>query len=401
MRILHILDHSLPLQSGYVYRTLGIVNQQRAMGWEPLLLTSGKHYAPGPARERIGEWEFMRTPMPTGVAAKLPWLRELKIVSDLSRQLDEVIGETRPQILHAHSPVLNAMSALRAGRRHAIPTVYEVRALWEDAAASHGNSGGAGLRYRATRLVETHALNRADAVTTICEGLRADVIARGVPGDKITVIPNAVDRGLFRGSVAPDHALAASLGLNGKLVLGFFGSFYSYEGLDLLLRALPDLRTQRPEIAVLLVGGGPEEEKLRKLARELTLGVSVVFAGRVAQHEMQRYYSLADALVFPRRSMRLTELVTPLKPLEAMAQERVVIASSVGGHRELIRDRETGYLFAPDDPRRLTEGVLAALADRGSWPRIRARATEFIDGERSWAHSAARYAEVYGRILRH
>lgn len=401
MRILHILDHSLPLQSGYVYRTLGIVNQQRAMGWEPLLLTSGKHYAPGPARERIGEWEFMRTPMPTGVAAKLPWLRELKIVSDLSRQLDEVIGETRPQILHAHSPVLNAMSALRAGRRHAIPTVYEVRALWEDAAASHGNSGGAGLRYRATRLVETHALNRADAVTTICEGLRADVIARGVPGDKITVIPNAVDRGLFRGSVAPDHALAASLGLSGKLVLGFFGSFYSYEGLDLLLRALPDLRTQRPEIAVLLVGGGPEEEKLRKLARELTLGVSVVFAGRVAQHEMQRYYSLADALVFPRRSMRLTELVTPLKPLEAMAQERVVIASSVGGHRELIRDRETGYLFAPDDPRRLTEGVLAALADRGSWPRIRARATEFIDGERSWAHSAARYAEVYGRILRH
>src|SRR5437870_7089089 len=123
MRILHILDHSLPLQSGYVIRTLGIVNQQRALGWDPVLLTSGKHYAPGPARERIGEWEFLRTPMPTGLIARLPWVRELKIVEDLDRRLDEVIGEIRPQILHAHSPVLNALPALRAGRRHAIPVV--------------------------------------------------------------------------------------------------------------------------------------------------------------------------------------------------------------------------------------------------------------------------------------
>jgi glycogen synthase len=104
--------------------------------------------------------------------------------------------------------------------------------------------------------------------------------------------------------------------------------------------------------------------------------------------------------VFPRLSMRLTELVTPLKPLEAMAQERIVVASSVGGHRELIRHNETGYLFAPDDCRQLAEGVLAALADRNSWPRIRAQAIEFIDTERSWAHSVGRYGAVYRRVLR-
>jgi len=93
-------------------------------------------------------------------------------------------------------------------------------------------------------------------------------------------------------------------------------------------------------------------------------------------------------------------LVTPLKPLEAMAQERIVVASSVGGHRELIRDRETGYLFPPDEPELLARGVMAALADRPSWPRVRAQAIEFIDSERSWAHSVARYAEVYGRLVR-
>jgi len=401
MRILHILDHSLPLHSGYVYRTLGIINQQRALGWEPVLLTSGKHYAPGPAREQIGEWEFLRTPTPTGLAARLPWFRELKIVEDLDRRLDEVIGEVRPQILHAHSPVLNALPALRAGRRHAIPVVYEVRALWEDAAASHGTNGKGGLRYAATRILETRALHRADAVTTICEGLRMDAIARGVPGEKITVIPNAVDRSVFSGPGVPDRALATRLGLCGKTVLAFFGSFYSYEGLDLLLRAVPEMRRQQPAIAVLLAGGGPEEDDLRALARELDLGDSVVFAGRVPHHEMRQYYDLADLFVFPRVSMRLTELVTPLKPLEAMAQERIVVASSVGGHRELICDRETGYLFPPGEPQHLAQGVLAALTDQECWPRIRARAIEFIDTERSWAHSVARYGAVYCRILRH
>jgi PEP-CTERM/exosortase A-associated glycosyltransferase len=401
MRILHILDHSLPLHSGYVYRTLGIVNQQRAMGWDPVLLTSGKHYAPGPARERIGEWEFLRTPMPAGLGATLPWVREMKLVGDLDRRLDEVIGEVRPQILHAHSPVLNALPALRAGRRHAIPIVYEVRALWEDAAASHASHRTGGLRHRATRFVETRALHRADAVTTICEGLRTDMVVRGVPGEKITVIPNAVDRTVFSGPGVPDRDLAARLGVCGKFVLGFFGSFYSYEGLDVLLRALPAIRRQQPAIVLLLAGGGPEEENLRALARQLDLGESAVFVGRVPHQEMRRYYDIVDLFIFPRVSTRLTELVTPLKPLEAMAQERIVAASSVGGHRELIRDRETGYLFPPDDPQHLVRGVLAALIDRASWPRIRAQATAFIDSERSWAHSVARYSAVYQRVLRH
>src|SRR5438445_3554290 len=222
MRILHILDHSLPLQSGYVIRTLGIVNQQRALGWEPVLLTSGKHYAPGPARERIGGWEFLRTPKPNGLAAKLPWIRELKIVSDLGRRLDDVVDEIRPDILHAHSPVLNALPAIRAGRRNGLPVVYEVRSLWEDAVANGGGAyRAAGLRYRAAQLLETHALRRADAVTTICQGLRADVTARGIPGEKVTVIPNAVDRDAFSGPGTPDRALAGRPGLPRKTALAF------------------------------------------------------------------------------------------------------------------------------------------------------------------------------------
>ena len=243
-------------------------------------------------------------------------------------------------------------------------------------------------------------MRHTDAVTTISQGLWEDMTVRGIPGDKITIIPNAVDHHTFAGPGAPDSALGARLRLTGKTVLAFFGSFYFYEGLHLLLHALPLLRQQKADLAVLLVGGGPEESNLRGMARDFGVGENVVFTGRVAHDEMQRYYDLADLFVFPRVSMRLTELVTPLKPLEAMAQERIVVASSVGGHRELIRDRETGYLFPPNDPQRLKEGVLAALADRPSWPRICARAIEFIDTERCCTHSVARYAEVYARVLR-
>jgi glycosyltransferase involved in cell wall biosynthesis len=165
----------------------------------------------------------------------------------------------------------------------------------------------------------------------------------------------------------------------------------------LLLRSLPELKRRQPNITVLLVGGGPQENSLRQLADNLGVTDSVVFTGRVPHKDIQRYYDLADLIVFPRLSMRLTELVTPLKPLEAMAQERIVVASDVGGHRELIRNGVTGYLFPSDIPDRLAEGVIAALADQPSWPRIRARALEFIDSERSWMRTVPLYAQVYAR----
>ena len=142
-----------------------------------------------------------------------------------------------PQILHAHSPVLNAMPALRVGKRLGIPVVYEVRAFWEDAAVDHGTTTEGSLRYRLTRRLETRALRHAAHVFTICEGLRGDIVARGIAPERVTVIPNAVDIDSFEPGGLPDAALAASLDLQGATVLGFIGSFYAYEGLDLLLAA--------------------------------------------------------------------------------------------------------------------------------------------------------------------
>jgi glycosyltransferase involved in cell wall biosynthesis len=182
-------------------------------------------------------------------------------------------------------------------------------------------------------------------------------------------------------------------------VVGFIGSFYRYEGLDLLIRALPRMLERMPWLRVLLVGGGYEEEALRQQAAAAGVAGQVVFAGRVPHEKVQDYYNLVDVFAYPRHSTRLTELVTPLKPLEAMAYGRAVVASDVGGHRELVRDGETGRLFQAGNAAALSDAVIAILEDETAGAQMRARARRFVETERSWAASVRRYADVYGPIL--
>ena len=405
MRVLHVLDHSIPLHSGYTFRTLALLREQRAMGWDTHHITSPKHAAAvagesaGALEETADGWHFHRTPVASvSTGRRLPGLGEVALMKQLEKRLLGVAQQLQPDVLHAHSPVLNAIPALRVGRRLGIPVVYEVRAFWEDAAVDHGTTTEGSLRYRLTRRLETHALRNVDHVFTICEGLRGDIAARGIPASKITVIPNAVDIHDFEPGGAPDGALKSRLGLDGAVVMGFIGSFYAYEGLDLLLQALPDLLQRRPELRVLLVGGGPQDAALKAQAQALGVADKVVFTGRVPHAEVQRYYDLIDVLAYPRHSMRLTELVTPLKPLEAMAQGRLLVASDVGGHKELIRDGDTGVLFRAGSTASLVDAVDGLLQRRHTWPALRAAGRAFVERERQWAASAQHYRPVFERL---
>lgn len=398
IRILHVLDHSIPLHSGYTFRTRSILQAQRALGWQTFHITGPKQGACAAPRESVDGLEFHRTPPAAGLKARLPVLNQLAVIDALAARLLEVARAVKPDVLHAHSPALNAVAALRVGRKLGIPVVYEIRAFWEDAAVDHGTSKEWGLRYRLTRAMETWALRHVDAATTICEGLRSEIIGRGIPAGKVEVIPNAVDIGDFAVGGARDEALAAQLGLEGKTVLGFIGSFYAYEGLDILLNALPAMLARRPEIRVLLVGGGPQDAALRAQAAALGVAQQVVFTGRVPHSEVQRYYNLVDVLCYPRHKMRLTDLVTPLKPLEAMAQGRLMVASDVGGHKELIEDGRTGVLFAAGDAEALSQQVLALLEAPHKWQELRQLGRRFVEQERNWTASVARYRNVYGSI---
>ena len=282
--------------------------------------------------------------------------------------------------------------------KRGLPLLYEIRAFWEDAAVGNGTGREGSLRYRATRALETWAVRKADAVAVICEGLRGDLLGRGIDPAKILVSPNGVDLSVFGDPLPHDSALARSLGLEGAEIVGFIGSFYDYEGLDDLIAAMPMLVESRPTAHLVLVGGGPMEDALRAQAAASPVAEHIRFIGRVPHTEVDRYYSLIDILAYPRKRMRLTDLVTPLKPLEAMAQRRLVAASDVGGHRELIRDGETGTLFPPDDPEAMARSIAGLFADRDVWEARRERGRAFVEAERNWAVNVARYSSVYQKL---
>jgi glycogen(starch) synthase len=395
MRILHVLDHSLPLQSGYAFRTRAIVKAQLARGWEVACLTGPRHAADGPDGEVVDGITFYRTEKPEPAPAPLGEYREIRA---LGERLDRLVEQWKPDQLHAHSPVLTALAALPVAKRRGLPLVYEIRAFWEDAAVGNGTGREGSARYRLTRLLETYAARRADAVAVICEGLKQDLIRRGISPEKILVSPNGVDMDLFGIPLGEDADFARSLGLEGADTVGFIGSFYDYEGLDDLIAAMPLLLEKRPNAQLLLVGGGPMEAALKAQAAASPAADRIRFVGRVLHHEVERYYALIDILAYPRKAMRLTELVTPLKPLEAMAQRKLVVASNVGGHRELIEDGVTGTLFPAGNPQALAEALANLFERRAEWEGRRDTARAFVERERNWSSNISRYAPVYQRL---
>lgn len=399
MNILHLLDHSIPLHSGYTFRTRAILEQQRKLGWETYQLTSAKHAVAEKPIEEVDGLVFYRAETPSGSFSRLPILNQWAIVKSLVKRLDEIIPEIKPDVLHAHSPALNGLAAIMAARKCHIPLVYECRAFWEDAAVDHGTTTEGSLRYRLTRALETYVFKKAAAITTICEGLRKEIIERGIPEDKVTVIPNAVDIDKFIYGAEPDQALRQELGLTDKVVLGFIGSFYAYEGIPLMLEALPSILATIPNVCLLLVGGGPQEALIKQKTEQLGLSNQVVFTGRVPHDRVQDYYNQVDIFVYPRLSMRLTDLVTPLKPLEAMAQGRLVVASDVGGHRELINHGQTGYLFEAGNAGRLAQVVVDLLQNKNAWDAIRKNGRDFVEQQRNWRQSVSNYQQVYAKVL--
>lgn len=396
LNVLHVFDHSAPLHSGYSFRSLAILREQQSLNISTRQLTGSKHYPAGPAEEYAEGQLFYRTQ--PGRLAKLPLLNQWDVIKQLQSRLTELVQQQRPDIIHAHSPSLNAIAAARVAKRFNIPLVYEMRASWEDAAVSHGTCKEGDLRYRLGQWLEKKALKSADHVVTICQGLADQIADWGISRERISIVANAVDLTAFSPQRHRDLELNNSLALQDTTVLGFLGSFYRYEGLHILLQALALLLPSQPQLRLLLVGGGLQEAALKAQAAALNISDAVIFTGRVPHNSVSRYYSLVDIFVYPREAIRLTELVTPLKPLEAMAQQGLVVASDIGGHRELISHNETGILFEADNPAKLAAVLQQLLQQRTDWPRLKSNARRFVEQERSWQHTVATILPVYQQL---
>jgi PEP-CTERM/exosortase A-associated glycosyltransferase len=399
-KILHILNQSLPLLSGYAIRSHNIFQAQLKRGCKPVALTAPIRKVSWKGHwedeEIIGGLRYYRTEaVPRGV---FPLEAELRLVVALTKRMREVVEVEKPDLLHAHSPVFNALATLRVGRKLGIPVVYEIRSFWEEGAVANGTYRQNSWKYKLIRFIETWVCRKVDQVVVICNGLKNDLIERGIPSKKINIVFNGVNLDDAK-HCEPDAAYKKAWKLAGKKVIGYIGSFARYEGLDLLTDAVACLTKTRSDTLLLLVGGGRMEAELKAQIKRLNLEEKVIMPGRIRPDRIPGVYALVDILAYPRHASRHTELVTPLKPLEAMAMSKALVASDIGGHRELIKNGHTGLLFPAGDAAALAE-VLTDLLDNHDlrW-KLERQGSTWVNQKHSWEKTSAIYSGVYARAL--
>jgi glycogen(starch) synthase len=401
MKVLHVLDHSLPYFSGYSFRSDYIIRTQKGLGLNPVVVTSPKHEEFASEREEIDDVEFYRVRWPSFSSSRLqdvPLVKQMACVAVLSKEIMKIAERLKVEIIHSHSPFLNGLAAARAADQLGVPWIYELRYYDEDAAVDRGKIKHNSLRYKLSQRMEQSALEQATRIVTISAALKDDLICRGIAESKIFEVPNGVDTDHFQPR-EPDPELIAQYGLAGKSVIGFIGSFYFYEGLEFLIDAVLLLLKQRRDIKALLVGEGEAQAGLEARIPE-EVREHFIFTGNVAHSDICRYYSVMDVLVYPRVKSRLTELTTPLKPLEAMAMERVVVGSDAGGIRELVKDGLNGFLVGARNPEAIAACLAKLVGDLTIRRTIGERARAFVMREREWKKIVERYSDIYAMALK-
>jgi PEP-CTERM/exosortase A-associated glycosyltransferase len=404
-----VLHHSAPHLDGYGVRSQSILTCQRAWDIVPTAVTSAHHEievrrpAGTTAQPEILDGiRYHRTSLPQGAGADLllrtPFLRERMFMWTLERAIERVLALGAFDVIHAHSPVLCGWPALRVARRHAIPFVYEVRAFWEDVFLGSALTAGVRIKYAYSRWLETRLMRNAEAVVAISRRLLDEIASRGVSRDRLFHVPNGVDVDRFVPQPR-DGALAGKLRLGRGPVLGFIGSFFRWEGLDTLVRAMPRILEREPTTRLVLVGTGETSGEVASLIGQLGLSDSVLLVGRVPHEDVLRYYSVIDVLIYPRLRDRLTDLVTPLKPLEAMAMGKPVIGSDAGGVMELLDEGRAGRLFRAGDSEDLARAALTVLHDEELRRQLAEAGRNYVLRTRHWPTLAGRYKEIYRTVL--
>jgi glycosyltransferase involved in cell wall biosynthesis len=402
-RVLHIVTDALPTTSaGYTVRTQEIAIAQRAAGLDPHVVTrigfpvtagaiDGRHLVTvdGVPYHRLLPW-IMPGRADT-VAA-----HHLKAAAKLTRELT-------PAVLHAASNYSNALIALalRDGDPAHLPVVYEVRGFWEDTWLSrHASCAASDLResdrYRRSRALETHCMQAADLVVTLGEAMREEIIERGVDEDKVEIVPNGVSSDFLQ--PLPDAArLRTDLGISGgEHVVGLVSSLVAHEGIGTLLEAVKILGDRGIRTRALIVGDGPERAALERQAA--TLGLDAIFTGRVPMARVRDYHAVLDVFVVPRTPDRVCQLVTPLKPVEAMASGLAVVVSAVPALAEIVHDKATGMQVPPQDAQALADTLRELLASPELRKQLGASAREWVAADRTWAQNAERYRVAYARL---
>ncbi|WP_137769748.1 glycosyltransferase [Brachybacterium sp. SGAir0954] len=402
--VFYLLHNSLPHNSaGYATRTHGLLSELNRIGWDVDGVTRlgypydmpGKGDLPDvPLHEVVGEVDYRRLLKGREIEKKNPLY---DYTERYSKSLLELAKQERPAIIHAASNHWNGLTAVKTARQLGLPSIYEVRGLWEVTRGSRNPEWAKSNMFQYIARMEADAAKGATRVFAITEALRAEMIDRGVEAEKISVVPNGVDTSRFT-PIPRDEELASELGVSGKTVIGYVGSVLDYEGIELMLEAAEVLNRSREDFHVLIVGDGAELERFQNHVQEHDLEHVVTFTGRVPHEDVERYYSLVDITPFPRLPLPVCEMVSPLKPFEAMAMGKAVVASDVSALKEIVTPGLNGYLHEKGSAESLIEQLTILLDDPEHTRRIGDQAREWVVENRDWMQLAQLIARTYAEL---
>lgn len=399
LRPLHLLKIALPQrQSGYSVRTRYNLAAQQAAGMDPVAVTQ-LDFAPDAAEVEdvhgVAHHHLHRA-APTGRETHNTFL------DAYAAALTPVVADLSPSLLHVHSGGRGYDAAL-VGRAVAeglgLPWVYEVRGFFEATWSQTPEHSEAAETYRRRRETDTRCMQAADAVVTLSESMKGDIVSRGVPAERVHVVPNGVDTEGF----APrerDPGLVARYGLEGRFVFGYVSNLDHYrEAQELLVDAAVALRARGIDAVALIVGDGERRAAVEAHAAAVGAGDAVVLTGRVPHAEVLDHYALMDVFVVPRVDEQAARLVTPLKPFEAMAAGLPVVVSDLPALTEITGAGARGESFPAGDGAALAEVLARLHADPARRAELAAAGREWVCAERTWAANGPRYQAIYDAVL--
>lgn len=406
-RLAYVLHNSLPYSSGgYATRSQGVAKGLAERGRDivcvtrpgfPLDVSPGLAPVDMPIVDHIDGVPYQRVVEPRRVG-----IPEYQYVTQAMHSMENELRKLHPSYVQAASNYVTALPALVAARRLGIPFFYEVRGLWEITRMSRDQQFAESISFDVQRHIEATVAREADHVFTLTEPMREELIARGVEPGRITLLPNSVDARRFTAR-ARDEQLSRQLGiLDGVPVIGYIGTFVVYEGLEDLAAACAQLHLAGRDFRLLLVGNenasgqerGPISAEILRIAEEAGFASKLIMPGRIPHEQVEAYYSLIDICPFPRKPWPVCEMVSPMKPLEALAMKKAVVVSSVRALVEMIRHGRTGLVFDKGDVSSLAEAIATLMSDPALRTALGEAGREWVLHERSWAQVADRVEEV-------
>lgn len=409
MRILYVSHYFPPEMGAPAGRVAGLARVWAAAGHEVHVLTGFPHHPTGrihPGYRRAFRRGFLREEM-DGVRVHRTWIfpaanrgkvrRSLNYTSFMaSAAIWGSLRLPRPDVIVATSPqLLCAVAGHLLARRFRVPLVMEVRDLWPESLIAVGASGGQSLLVGSLERLAKGLYRRAAHIVTVTDSQREVIVRMGIPPERVSVVPNGVDRAFLEAGVSFLNSVPA--GGNKRFEVTYIGTIGMAHHLETFLEAAA-LLGDDPRFHFRLVGEGARREALESLARSRRL-TNVEFCGEQPRGEVARWIAESSVCAVLLRRNDVFRTVVPSKLLEIMAVGRPILLGVEGEARALLERAGAGVAVEPENAAQLAAAVRALAADPAHCREFGENGRRFVAREFLREKLAERYIGLLTRLV--